>query len=171
MISKELQDAMNSQMNAELYSSYLYLSMSGYFESINLPGAANWMRCQAQEELVHVMKFFTFLKERGGRVRMAAIDGPPNEWDSPLAAFEAAYRHEQLVSGRINDLVDLAIQQKDHASNNFLQWFVAEQVEEEASADAVIQQIKLAGDGGGLFMVDKELAARVFAPPPAAGSE
>ncbi len=164
MISKELQDAMNAQMNAELYSSYLYLSMSGYFESINLPGFANWMRCQAQEELVHVMKFFTFIKDRGGRVHMSAIEGPPNEWDSPLAAFQAAYLHEQYVSSRINDLVDLAIQQKDHASNNFLQWFVAEQVEEEASADAVIQQVKLAGNGGGLFMVDRELGTRVFVP-------
>ncbi len=167
MISPELQEAMNKQMNAEIYSSYLYLSMSGYFESINLPGAANWMRCQVQEELLHAMKFFTFVSERGGRVNVRPIDGPPNDWQSPLAAFEDAYRHEQLVTSLINDLVDLAIRLKDHASNNFLQWFVAEQVEEEASADAVIQQLKLAGDGGGLFLVDRELASRVFTMPAA----
>ncbi len=170
MISKELQDAMNAQMNAELYSSYLYLSMSGYFEAINLPGFAIWMRCQAQEELVHAMKFFTFINERRGRVHVSPIDGPPNEWAAPLAAFEAAYQHERHVSALINNLVDLTIQQKDHASNNFLQWFVAEQVEEEASTDAVVQQIKLAGDGGGLFMLDKELGTRVFTPPPAQGN-
>lgn len=165
MISEKIQEAFNEQINAELYSSYLYLSMSAHFESANLPGFASWMRCQAQEEVVHAMKFYAFLNERGGTVRLKPIEGPPTEWASPLSAFEAAYEHEQKVTGLINDLVDLAIQEKDHASNNFLQWFVAEQVEEEASADEVVQKIKLAGDqGGGLFLLDRELGQRVFTP-------
>lgn len=165
MISEKIQEAFNEQINAELYSSYLYLSMSAYFESKGLPGFANWMRCQAQEEVVHAMKFYNFICERGGIVKLKAIDAVPIEWESPLAVFEAGYAHEQKVTGLINSLVDLAIEEKDHASNNFLQWFVAEQVEEEASADQVIQKIKLAGErGGGLFMVDRELAQRVFSP-------
>lgn len=165
MISNKIQEAFNEQINAELYSSYLYLSMSAYFESISLPGFAHWMRCQAQEEVVHAMKFYTFISERGGSVQLKAIDGPPTEWESPQAVFEAAYAHEVKVTGLINALVDLAIQERDHASNNFLQWFVAEQVEEEASADEVLQKIKLAGDhGGGLFMLDRELGQRVFTP-------
>ncbi len=166
MISQKLEEAFNNQINAELYSSYLYLSMVAYFESTNLPGFGQWMRCQAQEEVTHAMKFFHFVHERGGRVKLTAIDGPPTEWASPLAAFEAAYAHEQKVSGMINDLVDLAIEERDHAANNFLQWFVSEQVEEEASADEVVNKIKLAGDrGGGLFMLDRELGSRVFTPP------
>lgn len=170
MISKKLQDALNDQLNAELYSSYLYLSMSAYFQSANLAGFAGWMRIQAQEELVHVMKFYDYIGERGGKVTLGAVDGPPTEWKSPLAAFEQAYAHEQMVTGRINDLVNLAIDERDHATNGFLQWFVTEQVEEEATADAVVQKLKLIGDdGGGMFMVDQEMGARVFTPP--AGSE
>ncbi len=166
MIKDKIQGAINKQINAELYSSYLYLSMSSYFESINLKGCANWMRVQTQEELVHVMKFYDYLIERGGKVILSAIESPPTEWTSPLAVFEHAYKHEQKVTGLINDLVDLAVAEKDHASNNFLQWFVSEQVEEEASADEVVQKIKLMGDArGGLFMIDRELAQRVFTPP------
>jgi ferritin len=166
MISEKLQEAFNNQINAELYSSYLYLSMAAYFDSTSLPGFARWMRSQAQEEVVHAMKFFHFINERGGRVKLTGIDGPPTEWKSPLAAFEAAYAHEQKVSGMINELVDLAIELRDHAANNFLQWFVSEQVEEEASADEVVNKIKLAGErGGGLFMVDRELGSRVFTLP------
>jgi ferritin len=170
MINPKIQEAFNKQINAELYSSYLYLSMSAYFESVNLDGFAHWMRCQAQEEVVHAVKFYNFINERGGAVTLFAIEGPPTAWGSPLAAFEEAYAHEQKVTALINNLVDLALEQRDHASNNFLQWFVAEQVEEEASADGVIQKIKLAGnEGGGLFMLDRELATRVFAPPPDLG--
>jgi len=168
MIKEKLKDALNRQLNAELYSSYLYLSMSAYFESINLKGCAHWMRVQTQEELVHVQKFYTYLIERGGKVFLSAIDAPPPEWASPLAAFEHAYQHEQKVTGLINDLVNLAIAEKDHATNSFLQWFVTEQVEEEASADGVVQKIKLIGDASGsLFLLDRELAQRVFTPPPA----
>lgn len=166
MISDNMKDAFNKQINAELYSSYLYLSMSAYFESINLPGFANWMRCQAQEELVHAMKFYNFMNDRGGRVSLAAIDGPPVKWESPLHAFQDAYAHEQKVTALINNLVDLATAGKDHASTSFLQWFVNEQVEEESSADKVVQQLHLAGENGsGLFMIDRELGTRTFVMP------
>lgn len=171
MLKEKIQEAFNKQINAELYSSYLYLSMAAYFESLNLPGHANWMRCQAQEEVVHAMKFFKFINERSGRVLVTAIQGPPTNWDSPLQVFQDAYEHETKVTGLINGLVDLALNERDHAANNFLQWFVAEQVEEEASADAVVQKLRLAGtDGSGLFMIDRELATRVFTPPPAEGA-
>lgn len=169
MIKEKIQEALNQQLNAELFSSYLYLSMAAYFESINLKGFANWMRVQTQEELVHAMKFYNFIIERGGKAVLSAIEGPPTQWKSPLAVFEHAYQHEQKVTGLINNLVDLSIGEQDHATNNFLQWFVAEQVEEEASADEVVQKIKLMGDAsGGLFMLDQELAQRVFTPPPTA---
>ncbi len=168
MIKEKIQDALNEQINAELYSSYLYLSMSAYFESINLKGFASWMRVQTQEELVHAMKFYDYLIERGGKVVLSSIESPPTEWPSPLAVFEQAYQHEQKVTGLINELVDLAIAEKDHATNIILQWFVSEQVEEEASADEVVQKIKLMGDArGGIFMLDRELAQRVFTPPTA----
>ena len=168
MIKEKIKDAINKQINAEMYSAYLYLSMSAYFESINLKGFANWMKAQVQEEMVHAMKFYDYINERGGRVLLTAIDAPPTQWDSSLAVFEYTYKHEQRVTGLINGLVDLAISEKDHATNNFLQWFVAEQVEEESSADAVVQKLKIAGDrSGGLFMLDRELGQRVFTPPAA----
>lgn len=166
MISKSIEKALNEQINAELYSSYLYLSMMSYFESVNLAGFATWMRAQTQEEIMHAMKMYDFVNERGGRVILQAIDAPPSEWDSPLAAFEAAYAHEQLVTGRINDLVNLAVEEKDHATNAFLQWFVNEQVEEETSADNVVQNLKMAQNApGALFIIDRELGQRVFTPP------
>lgn len=168
MLKEKIQEALNKQLNAELFSSYLYLSMSAYFESINLKGFAHWMRIQTQEELVHVMKYFDFLIERGGKAILSSIESPPTEWASPLAVFEHAYQHEQKVTGLINDLVNLAISEKDHATNNFLQWFISEQIEEEASADEVVQKIKLMGvASGGLFMLDRELAQRIFTPPTA----
>jgi ferritin len=146
--------------------------MSAYFQSINLPGFANWMRVQAQEELVHAMKFYDFINERGGRVTLQKIDSPPTKWASPLDVFENTYKHEQKVTGLINDLVNLAVGEKDHATNIFLQWFVTEQVEEEASADEVVQKLKLVGkDSGGLFMLDGEMGQRVFTPPAASAEE
>ena len=170
MLNKKMQEAINSQINAEIYSSYLYLSMSAYFESINLSGFASWMRAQAQEEMVHAMKFYDYVNERGGRVILGPIDAPPSEWESAVAVFDATYKHEQKVTGLINDLVDLAIEEKDHATNNLLQWFVSEQVEEEASASGVLNKAKLTGDApGGLFMLDQELGARVFTMPVTAG--
>ncbi len=154
-----MQKAINKQINAELYSSYLYLSMASYFESVDLSGCAKWMYAQTQEEIVHAMKMYDYVNEAGGRVLLDAIDKPQDAWDSPLAVFEHAYRHEQLVTGLINDLMNLAIEEKDHATQIFLQWFVSEQVEEEASASAVVNRLKLAGEHG-LFMVDKELGQR-----------
>jgi ferritin len=170
MIGKKMQEALNEQINAEFYSAYLYLSMEAYFESVNLLGCANWMRVQAQEELMHSMKIYDYVNERGGRVTLKSIAKPPTEWNSPLAAFEAVYQHEQKVTGLINDLVNLAIEEKDHAANTFLQWFVNEQVEEETSADAVVQQLKMTeGAPGELFIIDRELGQRVFAPPAVGG--
>ncbi len=168
MINAKMQEAINQQINAELASGYLYLSMSAYFESTNLLGFANWMRVQAQEELMHAMKFYDYLNQRGGRVDLRAVAGPVVSWDSPLHAFEETLVHEIKVTGLINQLVDLSRELSDHATHNFLQWFVAEQVEEEASADEVIQRLKLVGkDGAGLFMLDRELAARTFVAPTA----
>jgi ferritin len=170
MISKKMQEALNGQVNAELYSAYLYLSMESYFKSSNLNGFANWMRVQTQEEVSHAMKIYDFINERGGRVILKVIEGPPTKWDSTLGVFEAVYTHEQKVTGLINDLVDLAIEEKDHATNTFLQWFVNEQVEEESSADEIVQQLKMMENApGGMFMLDRELGQRVFTPPATEG--
>jgi len=172
MISKKMEKALNDQINAEFYSAYLYLSMEAYFESKNLPGFANWMRVQTQEEVVHAMKMYDYLIERGGRVVLNSIAEPQTEWKSPLVVFEAAYKHEQKVTGLINGLVDLSIKEKDHAANMFLQWFVNEQVEEEKSADEIVQKLKLMADApGGMYMLDNELAQRVFTPPAAQGAQ
>ena len=174
MIGEMMQDALNKQVNAEMYSSYLYLSMSTYFESENLPGFANWMTVQAQEELIHAMKIYTFINERGGRVELTEIEAPPKEWKSLLDVFEQSYKHEQKVTGMINDLVNLAITEKDHATNNFLQWFVDEQVEEESSADEIVQKLKMTQDApGGIYMIDKELGGRppIFPPVTSGGGE
>lgn len=166
MIKERVLKGLNYQLNAELYSAYLYLSMEAYFESIDLSGFANWMRIQAQEELTHAMKFYDYIAQRGARIVLSSIEEPPSEWQSPQAVFEHVYKHEQKVTGLINSLVDLAMSESDHATTNFLQWFVAEQVEEEESASGVLQRVKLAGDStGGLFMLDSELGKRVFTPP------
>ena len=165
MLKKTIEKAINKQINAELWSGYLYLSMSSYFESISMGGFANWMKIQAQEELSHAMRLYDYVIERGGRVTLSAIDKVPTEWKSTLNVFEETYKHEQKVTGLINDLVELAINEKDHATNNMLQWFVDEQVEEESSADEIVQKVKLIGkNGNGLFMLDKELGQRVFTP-------
>ena len=170
MLSEKMEAALNEQINAEMYSAYLYLSMASYFQSLSLGGFAAWMRVQAQEEMVHAMKIYDFVNERGGRVILKAVEAPQTEWDSPLAAFEGVYLHEQKVTGLINDLVELALEEHDHATNIFLQWFVTEQVEEEDSANGVVQKIKLMGDArGGLFMLDRELGQRTFNAPAAPG--
>ena len=161
MLTEKMQTALNGQLNAELYSSYLYLSMNAYFKSVNLDGFANWMHYQAQEELGHSMKFYDFIIQRGGKAVLSQIEAPPTEWDSPMAVFEATLAHEQKVTGLINDLVEIAHEERDHATNIFLQWFVSEQVEEEESVGGVLEQLKLMGDAkGGLFMIDRELAKR-----------
>ncbi len=168
MLPQKLEAALNDQIRWEMFSSYLYLSMEAYFADIGLPGFSSWMRAQAQEELFHGMKFYDYVLERGGRVILQPIDAPDNTWKSPLHVFEDTLAHEQLVTKRINDLVDVAMEERDHATNIFLQWFVTEQVEEEDSVGEVLNRLKLVGDGGeGLFMLDKELSIRVFTPPAA----
>jgi len=157
MLNEKVEKALNEQINAEMFSSYLYLSMSAYFQSLNLAGFAAWMKVQALEELYHAMKIYGYIEERGGRVTLETIEKPTRQWESPLNAFEAAYQHERKVSGMIDHLVNLAIDERDHASNNFLQWFVSEQVEEESTADGVVQK---------LFMLDREMALRAFNLPP-----
>ena len=172
MLSKEIQEAFNDQLNFEMFSANIYMSMAAHFDAMNLKGFASWMKVQYQEEILHMTKFYDFINERGAHVVMRAIEAPPTEWASPLEAFEHALAHERIVSGRINDLMTMAIEQTDHASANFLQWFVAEQVEEEASADAVVRQITLAADApGAMLMLDRELGARTFAPPASTASE
>lgn len=171
MLSEKMEKALNDQIMWELYSSYLYLSMSAHFLSVNLAGFANWMRVQAQEELLHAIKFYDFVNERGGRVVLQTVKAPPSEWTTPVSVFEDTLKHERQVTKRINDLVDVALKEKDHATNIFLQWFVTEQVEEEASVKEILEKLKLLGDArGGLFMLDRELAQRVFTPPAASGA-
>lgn len=161
MLSDKMQKALNDQINAEMFSSYLYLSMAAYFAEQNLDGFAQWMHVQAAEENAHAMKIFRFIEQRRGRVELRAIDEPQTEWDSPLAAFEAAFEHEQKVTAMINDLVALACEEKDNASCNMLQWFVDEQVEEEASADDIVQKLRMIGDKPqGLMMLNQVLGQR-----------
>ncbi len=163
MLKKKILKALNEQINAEMYSSYLYLSMESYFQSVSLGGFAAWMRAQVQEELMHAMKFYDFVNERGGRVTLNAINKPERDWESPLAAFRHILRHEQLVTSLINDLVDLAAREKDHATSIFLQWFVTEQVEEEATVGEIVNRLELIGDdSSGIFFLDAELGKRVF---------
>uniref|UniRef100_A0A7J2TJ55 Ferritin n=1 Tax=Archaeoglobus fulgidus TaxID=2234 RepID=A0A7J2TJ55_ARCFL len=160
-ISEKLVGELNFQLNREIYSAYLYLSMSAYFESLGLRGFANWMRVQWQEELMHAMRFFDYIVSRGGRVELYAIEAPPKEWKSPLDAFEFALAHEKEVTKRISNLVDLAIGERDHATFNMLQWFVNEQVEEEQSFEEVVTKLKLAGnDTRAILFLDSELGKR-----------
>ena len=161
MLSKTMQDALNRHLNAEMYSSYLYLSMAAHFHAENLPGMAHWMGLQAKEEAAHAQQFFSYIAERGGRVLLSAIEAPATQWDSPLAAFEAALEHDRLVSGRIHGLMDQALAEKDHATAIFLQWFVTEQVEEEAHAEDIVHKLRMVGgSAGSLLMIDHQLAKR-----------
>jgi ferritin len=161
MLSKKMEDALNKQINAELYSAYLYLSMATDFEAKNLDGFAQWMKVQTQEEMRHAMKIYSYVNEQQGKVKLEAIDGPQTEWKSPLEMFEAAYKHEQHVTGLINNLVTLANKEKDNATSIFLQWFVTEQIEEENSTSTIVEKLKMIGDKPqGLFMLDHALAQR-----------
>ncbi|MGD9494888.1 MAG: ferritin [Armatimonadota bacterium] len=167
-MDQRMVDAINKQINAELWSAYIYYAMAAWFEENDLPGMANWMKVQVQEELFHADKFFNFVAERGGRVVLSPIADPGKDWDSAAAVFEHAYQHEQWVTSNINGLMDLAIELKDHATASFLQWYVDEQVEEEANTSKVAQQLRMVEGSASLFMLDKELGARVFTPPTAA---
>ena len=166
MLSKKMEQALNDQVKWELWSSYLYLSMASYFEDKGLMGFANWMKIQEQEEKFHATKFYTYTIERGGRILLQTLEAPENTWKTPLIAFQETLKHEQGVTARINALMDLAIKEKDHATASYLKWFIDEQVEEEASVQDVINKLKLVeGNASALYMLDKELATRVFTPP------
>ena len=161
MIDKRLQDAMNEQIKHEMESAYLYLSMATYFNSESFPGMAQWMRVQAQEELSHALRFLDHVEERSGRVELLALSKPQRDWASPLEAFEAAYEHEKFITAKIDDLMSLAREVKDNAAAVMLQWFVTEQVEEEATAQGVVDMLRRIGDSGhGLVMIDRELGGR-----------
>lgn len=167
MISKKMIASLNEHLNKEIYSGYLYLSMAAYSTSIGLNGFANWFKVQVQEEMVHAQKFYDYINQQGGRVALKAIDEPPKDFSSPSDLFEKTLEHEKVVTKRINNLVNMATKEKDHATETFLQWFVTEQVEEEASPTEILQRLKLVGkDGNGILMIDSQLATRVFTPPP-----
>lgn len=168
MFSKKLLDAMNEQMKNEFASAYLYLAMAGYFQSEDLPGMANWMRVQALEELTHGEKFFHFICDANGRAEIRAIDGPQNSYKTPFDCFKAAFKHENFVTASINNLATLARKENNHATEIFLQWFVTEQVEEEANFGLIVKKLERIGnDGNGLLRLDEELGQRVFVPPTA----
>ncbi len=166
MINEKMEKAFNDQINKELYSEYLYLSMQGYFERLNLKGFVNWFSVQVQEEHAHAMGMYDYVHERGGDVILEAIDKPENNWQSPLACFEHVLEHEEFVTSRINALMDVAEETKDRAALSFLNWYLKEQVEEEANVGGVLATLKLIGDDKkALLMLDKELAARTFVAP------
>ena len=160
-IGKTMEKAINKQINSEFYSAYLYLSMAAYFGSRNLSGFSAWMRAQAKEEESHALRFYDYVVERGGGVILSRIENPPSEWKSPLHVFEKILEHEQKVTTLIYDLFRLAKENDDPASEVFLQWFIAEQVEEESSAEAILEKLRMVGDSGqALSMLDSELGKR-----------
>ncbi len=166
MISEKLQDAINVQINKELYSEYLYFSMAAWFASMNLSGFENFFIVQAQEEHFHTMKFYNYLNERGGRVILDKIEKPTVDFESAEEIFEIALKHEQFVTKSINELMDVAIEVNDHATRSFLNWYVDEQVEEENSMESILSQLQIiGGKGHGMLMLDRELASRVYTPP------
>ena len=166
MISPKLQDAINAQINAEFWSAYLYLAMGMHFEADGKPGIANWFKIQFKEEQAHAEIFMNYLNSRGGRVVLAPIAEVPSTWTSPLDAFEATLAHEEKVTALINNLYHLATEERDYATTGKLDWFVAEQVEEEETAKGMIDRLKMMGDNGmALYMLDQELATRVYNVP------
>ena len=166
MINEKLEKAFNDQINKELYSEYLYLSMQAYFERLNLKGFVNWMSVQVQEEHAHALGMFDYLNQRGGNVQLEAIDKPETDWESPLAVFEQVLKHEEYVTSRINALMDVAEETKDRAAMSFLNWYLKEQVEEEDNVGNVLATLKLIGDDKkALLMLDKDLATRTFVQP------
>lgn len=170
MLSKRMLDELNKQINREMYSAYLYMSMSAYSEYTGLKGFANWFMVQYKEEMEHAMRFYHYINDQGEQVKLMAIEEPLSVFESPLDMFEKTLAHEQFITKSINDLVDVAIEEKDHATNIFLQWFVTEQIEEESNDNDIIGQLQRIGDNGnGLLMLDKELGTRVFVSELAAG--
>lgn len=159
--TEKLQQALNQQVNHELHSAYIYLAMAAHLDGLGLEGCEHWMRMQAHEELLHAMKLHDYLRDRDGHSPFKDVAAPPSEWESPLGVFEAALKHEKLMSDRFDNLTDLAQQERDHATVSLLRWYVDEQVEEEATLNTIISQLKLVGkDTSGLFVIDRELAGR-----------
>jgi len=168
MISKKMSAALNAHMNLELQSAHLYLSMSSCSNTLGLKGAANWFMVQYHEEMVHFMKFYTYMVDQGENITLSASKAVPNTYKSLLDMFEKTLAHEQMITKCINDLSEQAVQERDHATRIFLQWFVTEQIEEENNDRDLIAKLKLVGDNGhGILMIDGEMAKRVFIPPPA----
>ena len=166
MINERMNAALNEQVNAELYSAYLYLSMQAYFQKMNLKGFVNWMNVQVQEEMAHARGLYDYIQERGGEIVLEAIAKPDLKWNSPLQVFEDVLKHEQLVTSKINNLADIADETKDRAAGLFLQWYIKEQVEEEASVSDVLDTLRMIKDDKhALLLLDRELAARTFNPP------
>ncbi len=166
MLKKNIETLLNEQMNFEIHSAYIYRAMAAYCDSIDLTGFSHWLKVQAKEEESHVERFYNYIVERGGRAYFSAMEAPQRDWESILAVFENGLEHEVVVTEKINDLMTTAIQENDHATRSFLNWFVDEQVEEEASFDSIIKQLKLiSGSGQGLFMIDKEMGTRIFVDP------
>ncbi|HKM93939.1 MAG TPA: ferritin [Prolixibacteraceae bacterium] len=163
MLKEKMEKALNEQINKELYSAYLYMSMSAYAQTLGLPGVANWMKVQTQEETSHANKFFDYVHERNARVLLKPIDAVEFEFGTVQEMFKKVMEHEQMITDSINKLVDIAIELSDHATRSMLMWFVDEQVEEEASVQEIIDKLKMVeGKGHGLFMIDKDLNLRVF---------
>jgi ferritin len=161
MLSDRILNALTTQLNHEQYASHLYLAMSAYFLNDNLPGFAHWMRRQVEEETFHALKIFDYIEQRRGRIVLKAIEEPPVNWDSPLAVVEAAFKHEQKVSAGVHAIIDICREERDYATENFLQWFVGEQVEEEAAIDLVVQKLKKVLDSpSGMFILDNEMQQR-----------
>lgn len=166
MISEKMQKAFNDQINAELYSAYLYLSMKTYFDSLSLKGFANWFDVQVKEENAHAMGMYNYVFERGGKVELGAIEKPVFDAKCPLCVYEQVLKHEKLVTSKINALADVAEEEKDRAASSFIDWYVKEQVEEESGVEHLIATLKLIGDDKkALLMLDRELAARTFTAP------
>ena len=169
MIIQKMEQALNEQMGKEMFSAYLYMAMSAHSAFIGLKGFANWFMVQYHEEMLHAMKLYEYIAKKGGKPRISAMQAPPTKWASPLDMFEKTLEHEQFITKSINDLMELAIAEKDHATQIFLQWYVTEQIEEEENDNDIIAKLKLLGTGpdanNGLFMLDKELGARVTSVP------
>lgn len=167
MISKQMEAALNEQVNKEFYSAYLYLSMAAYCHTIGLPGFGHWMRIQYEEEIMHVTKFYDYILSQGGEVHLLKIEEPPKTFGTPIEIFQMSLEHEQFITRSIHDLMTLAISEKDYATQALLQWYVTEQVEEEANANDILAPLRMVvNDKGGLMMIDQQLASRPMPTPP-----
>ena len=165
MISNKLETELNKQLNAEMYSAYLYLSMSAFLSTKNLPGFSHWMRVQFEEEQAHAMKLFQYIIDRGGKVELTEIEAPKIEWKGIIDVFENVVKHEAIITEKINNLINIALEEKDHATVSLMQWYVTEQVEEEATVSDIYDQLKIIdGQGAGLFMLDREARQRTLVP-------